>query len=117
MKPKSLFSARIAALSCLALAATPAAAQANPWARQVETLVRANFTYPRSAQVRGDEGRAVVLVQLATDGKVTGVTLSQSSGSQILDREAVRIPQKIGQFPKPPSGTKSISLPITWRLN
>ncbi|MEP7349870.1 MAG: TonB family protein [Sphingorhabdus sp.] len=105
------------AISCgLLLIATPVVAQASPWTQQVHSLVRANFSYPRSAQVRGDEGSATIRVDLAADGSITGVTLTKSSGSPILDREAVRIAQKIQRFPTPPRGTTNISLPISWQL-
>lgn len=108
---------KTATLCSLALLAAPVIAQSSPWTQQVQTLVRANFSYPRSAQVRGEEGRAVVRIDLSVDGSITGVTLTKSSGSLILDREAVRIAQKIKRVPAPPRGTTNISLPILWQLN
>lgn len=117
MNVKKISAVKTATLCSLALLAVPVIAQSSPWKQQVQTLVRANFTYPRSAQVRGDQGLAVIRVDLAVDGNITGVTLTKSSGSPILDREAVRIAQKIKRFPAPPRGTTNISLPISWQLN
>lgn len=101
----------------VALLATPVMAQSNTWAKQVHSLVRENFSYPRSAMVRKEQGQATVKVSLSADGNITGVTLTKSSGSEILDREAVRIAQKVRRFPAPPSGTTSVSLPIAFRLD
>lgn len=105
------------AICGLAILAAPVVAQSGPWTQQVQSLVKANFTYPRSAQVRGDEGRAVVKVDLTANGGITSVTLTKSTGSEILDREAVRIMYKIKQFPTPPRGTTNVSVPISWQLN
>jgi len=47
-----------------------------------------------------------------------GVELVQSTGSAILDREAVRIPMKVGSFPAPPTGNPiDLTFPITWRID
>ncbi len=106
----------LVALGGLALAGSPLSAQSAPWNKQVTKMVAANFSYPRSAQLRGDEGRATIRVDVAPNGNVTAVTLTKSSGSPILDREAVRIVQKLGHLPSPPAGTKTITLPIDFRL-
>lgn len=106
----------LTALGVLALAATSLSAQSASWNKQVTKLVAANFSYPRSAQVRGDQGSALIRVDVAPNGNITAVSLVQSSGSPILDREALRIVQKVGQLPTPPAGTKTISLPIVFRL-
>lgn len=104
------------ALAGVALAATPVVAQSAPWNQKVSNLVAANFSYPRSAIVRGDEGRALIRVNVAPNGNIVEVKLAQSTGSPILDREAVRIVEKIKRFPAPPSGTRTVSLPIVFQL-
>ena len=113
---------RIALLAVTGLtglaAAGPAHAADPGWLRKVSQLVSANNTYPRSAQLRGEQGRAKVKIAFSGAGKVLSVDLVQSSGSAILDREAVRIPMKVGSYPAPPTGsTTNIVLPITWRLD
>ena len=51
-------------------------------------------------------------------GKPVSVELIQSSGSKILDREAVRIPLKVAAYPAPPGGTNTtVSVPINWRIS
>src|SRR5690606_7850614 len=71
-------------------------ATAADWKSTVTRLIAAQHSYPRSAQIRGDEGIAKVRINIDAGGKITGVELVQPTGSQILDREAVRIPHKIG---------------------
>ena len=99
-------------------AAGPAHAADPGWQRKVAQLVGANYTYPRSAQVRGEQGSAKVKIAISGVGKVLSVDLVQSTGSAILDREAVRIPRKVASYPAPPTGSNTdITLPITWRID
>ena len=93
------------------LAADPA------WKSKVSQLIKANYSYPRSAQLRGEQGEAKIRIAFSGSGKVLSVNLVQSTGSAILDREAVRIPMKVSTFPAPPGGANTdIVFPITWRI-
>lgn len=94
----------------------PAAAQDAGWQRKVAQLVAENQSYPRSAQVRGEEGTAKVKVSMDSSGRITGVQLVQPTSSDILNREAEKIMEKIGSFPPPPAGVTSLVVPITWKL-
>lgn len=99
-------------------AAGPAHANEAGWRKQVAALIGAKYSYPRSAQLRGEQGSAKVKIQFSGAGKILAVDLVKSSGSAILDREAVRIPMKVGAFPAPPAGSAThIVLPITWRID
>lgn len=110
------------ALLCLTVsvfAAAPAVA-GNPsaqWQGTVARLIASHQNYPRSAQIRGEEGVSRVRISLAPDGHIGQVDLAASSGSAILDREAQSIINTIGKFPPPPAGVKSLLVPIVWRLN
>ncbi|MBB4633139.1 energy transducer TonB family protein [Sphingosinicella soli] len=92
------------------------AAQASDWKSTVTRLIAAQHSYPRSAQVRGDEGTARVRISVDAGGKITGVELVEPTASQILNREAMRIPQKIGTVPPPPGGPTKLVIPIVWKL-
>jgi periplasmic protein TonB len=107
----------VAAIVGSLLLATPIAAQSSVWMKQVHSQIRENFSYPRSAVVRGEQGQAIIRLTLAADGIVTSVTLTKSSGSEILDREAVRIAQKVKKIPSPPRGVASVQVPISFQLN
>ena len=47
-------------------------------------------TYPRRAELRRQEGLAVVRMAVDVDGRVTGVVLERSSGHELLDEAALR---------------------------
>jgi protein TonB len=113
---------RIALLALAGLAgfaATAPAQAADPgWQHKVSQLISANYTYPRSAQLRGEQGNAKIKIAFSGAGKVLSVDLVQSTGSAILDREAVRIPMKVGSFPPPPTGANTaVVFPISWRID
>jgi periplasmic protein TonB len=113
---------RIALLAVVGLAGIAEAGHAQAtdpgWKRKVGQLIGANFSYPRSAQLRGEQGDAKIKVAISPAGKVLSVDLVQSSGSAILDREAVRIPMKVSSYPAPPNGgVAAIIFPISWRIN
>ncbi len=107
----------IAGLTALSVVA-PAHASDADWRHKVSQLITANYSYPRSAQLRGEQGNAKIKVAISGTGKVLSVDLVQSSGSAILDREAVRIPTKVGAFPPPPThGNVELVFPISWRID
>ena len=96
----------------------PAHAIDPAWQKKVGQLIGASFSYPRSAQLRGEQGDAKIRVAISGAGKVLSVDLVKSSGSEILDREAVRIPMKVSAYPAPPNGTTTnIVFPISWRID
>lgn len=112
---------RIAFLTLTGLAGlslvAPAQASDSDWNRKVGQLIAANYSYPRSAQLRGEQGRARIKIAIAASGKVLSVDLVQSSGSEILDREAMRIPMKVGSFPAPPTHNNvDLIFPISFRI-
>lgn len=92
-------------------------AQANDWSKSVVTLIGKNQSYPRSAQVRKEEGVTKISINIDAEGKISNIEVMQSSGSEILDRESQKIFEKIGQFPPPPSGATKIVVPISWKLS
>ena len=112
---------KITALTLLlsSFAATPALSADKPtnWQIAVARLIAEKQSYPRSAQIRGEEGTTRLRIALNPDGKVNQVELATSSGSAILDREAQSVVSTIGKFPPPPAGVRNLLVPIVWRLN
>jgi protein TonB len=110
--------ALLAVAGSLGLAATaPAHANDAGWRKKVAELIGAKYSYPRSAQLRGEQGAAKVKIDFSGAGKILAVNLVKSSGSAILDREAVRIPTKVASFPPPPPGSAAqVVLPIVWKI-
>lgn len=108
---------KVIAATVLALSTfSPAFAQSADWQRSVMKVIASRQSYPRAAQMRGDEGTAKVKVTVGAGGEVLAVELIQKTGSSLLDREAVELPRKIGRFPAPPGGGTSIVLPMTWKM-
>ncbi len=109
------FTSTVVAATLLAGAtfSAPAFADAG-WQKQVISLVVKSQTYPRAAQMRKEQGTAKVRVKIAASGAVESIELAQSSGSDILDKEAQKMMEKIGTFPAPPGGATALVVPITW---
>ena len=103
-----------AALCVLALTATPSFA--DDWLNTVKRTIASKQTYPRTAQMRGEEGTAKVKITVSAAGKVEAAELVGSSGSTTLDKEAVSLMTRVGNLPAPPAGTNSVVVPLTWKL-
>ncbi|MFY7836472.1 MAG: energy transducer TonB [Novosphingobium sp.] len=103
-------------LAALALTATPAFAQSADWQRQVARIIGSKQTYPRTAQMRGEEGTARVRVYVGAGGAVERTELVAPSGSSTLDKEALAMPTRAGSVPPPPGGATTIVVPVTWKL-
>ena len=52
--------------------------------------LRASFSYPRRARLRGWEGTVVIALRILPDGAITDVRVSDSSGIGVLDEAAIR---------------------------
>jgi len=81
-----------------------------------------NTRYPSEAAKNGVKGRVVVRFLIKTDGKVSEVKIIQSSGSALLDQEAIRIIKKssgkwIPGKVKGKSVNSYVQIPITFELD
>jgi protein TonB len=77
--------------------------------------------YPSDALSNEDEGSTTVRLSIGTDGRVTGCTVSSSSGSRSLDNATCRVLRSRARFTpaKLSNGqptTDSYTQRITWRL-
>lgn len=106
----------LAAALTVAASAAPALAQSADWAKAVARAIAAKQTYPRSAQMRGEEGTAKVKVYVSAGGAVERTELIAPSGSSTLDKEALALPTRAGTLPAPPGGATAVTVPITWKL-
>jgi periplasmic protein TonB len=105
----------LAALAAL-VTATPALAQSAEWQKQVTRIIASKQTYPRTAQMRGEEGTARVKVFIGASGAIERTELVGPSGSATLDKEALTMPTRAGSVPPPPGGAVTIIVPVTWKL-
>lgn len=103
-------------LTALSMTATASFAQSPEWQRQVARIIASKQTYPRSAQMRGEEGTARVKVYVGSGGAIERTELVAPSGSATLDKEALAMATRAGSVPPPPGGATSLVVPVTWKL-
>lgn len=76
--------------------------------------------YPRIAQMRGWQGIAKVELHLDSDGRITSSSVSESSGHEILDKQALEMVRKASPLPPPPEALRgrafTIVVPVAFRL-
>ncbi len=83
------------------------------WASRVSAHLNRFKRYPSGAQ--NVTGRPVVRFSLNSSGQVTSASLVRSSGSSILDQEAVATVRRASPFPPPPNGQgASFSVPVNF---
>lgn len=77
--------------------------------------------YPDDARKEGTQGTAEVSFIILSDGTLKNVSLSRSSGREILDREAVSTIKRASPFPlfdgKLDNGEMTMQVAIIFRLN
>jgi protein TonB len=87
------------------------------WHSAVARAVAKHQTYPRSAQIRHEQGITRLVVTIDANGKISEVQLADSSGSTILDYAARLSITKMAKLPSPPPGLSKVTIPIVWRLD
>jgi TonB family protein len=69
------------------------------YAKVIKERIMAQWKYPREAKDNLVEGRLLVLFSLGKEGNMTEIKITESSGHQILDREAARAISSAAPFP------------------
>lgn len=91
------------------------------WQSQVLSHLARFKRYPGDARQRKRAGAAWVRFRLDRDGKLLSSELVTSSGTVLLDREALQVLQRAQPLPVPPAsvlhqGTVSVTLPVSFKL-
>ncbi len=82
----------------------------------ISQIIQKNISYPPIARRMGWEGRVVLSIKLCTDGTVKEIKVLESSGYEVLDRNAVDTVRRVsGLFPKPPVEVV-VKVPVNYRL-
>lgn len=82
----------------------------------ISSIVKKSISYPSIARRMGWEGKVVLIIHLTKDGNVEKIHVEQSSGYEVLDRNAVDTIRRVSYlFPKPPVDV-SVKLPVSYRL-
>lgn len=76
--------------------------------------------YPKVAQIRGWQGEATVELQIDGSGNMLSSKIHDSSGYEVLDKQALEMVKKASPFPSPPDAlrgrTFNILVPVSFRL-
>lgn len=90
------------------------------WQKSLVFHLNKHKKYPSDARRRGEEGVVQVSFSVDRSGKVIDARLEGSSGSQLLDEEAIEVLSRASPFPAPPSDMTGVSvhltLPIQFRI-
>ena len=90
------------------------------WQKSLVFHLNKHKKYPHDARKNGHEGVANVSFTIDRSGKVISSSLDKSSGSDLLDKEAIEVLNRASPFPTPPADvpqlTIHLSLPIQFRI-
>jgi protein TonB len=90
------------------------------WKIQVVGLLERNKRYPAAAQERRQQGVVQLFFSLDRRGHVVASRVVKSSGSAVLDQEAVALLQRAQPFPPPPpqlpGARVDLTVPIRFNL-
>lgn len=82
----------------------------------IRDLIRKNISYPYIARRMGWEGKVTVSFVVSENGYIDNIKIKETSGFEILDKNAIETIKKVCPFPKP-SVEALIVVPIVYRLN
>lgn len=82
----------------------------------IRNIVQQKLSYPKIARRMGWEGKVLISFIVCPDGHAKGITIRESSGIEMLDKNAVLAVQQASPFPKPPIEAQLI-IPINYSLN
>jgi periplasmic protein TonB len=101
-----------------AQAAAAASANSANWRSQLHAHIMRFQHYPEAARSSGETGTASVAFTLDGGGRVVSARLAGSSGSSVLDQEAVSTIRRASPMPAPPSGgSVSVTVPLHYSLH
>lgn len=85
---------------------------------RLRRLFQRRLKYPEELENQKISGRAVVRFRVRKDGRLDldSVTLAETSGHEILDRQALKTISQAVQLPAPPYGEMIIEIPIVFRV-
>jgi protein TonB len=79
----------------------------------IKRSIDSNWTYPELAKRYGLQGKLLVEFQISENGELEGLRLIRSSGSELLDAEALRAIKAAAPFPPIPRWIEQRPLPLT----
>lgn len=105
--------AAVAAAPALGAPNTNSSTQLPQWKSQIVGMLERNKRYPSAARARRQQGVARITFSMDREGKVTSTRLTTSSGSSLLDQEALQIARRAEPFPPPPAELPGAEITLT----
>jgi periplasmic protein TonB len=76
--------------------------------------------YPKIAQIRGWQGECLLDLKIDSSGNVLTANVKESSGFELLDKQALEMVNKASPFPTPPDALRgrsfNITVPVSFKL-
>lgn len=76
--------------------------------------------YPKIAQMRGWQGDCLLDLKIDANGNVLSARVKESSGFEMLDKQALEMVRKASPFPTPPDALRgrsfNITAPVSFKL-
>lgn len=98
----------------------PKSKQFDCFQEQMQKHIKKNFSYPERAMEDGTQGKVNVEYLIGTDGKVTVLRVKGPKGTELLEKEAKRIIEKLPQLKPGKQRNKAVKVrhvvPITFKL-
>lgn len=95
---------------------SPKEALVNDHLGEIKMILAQNLQYPKMAQKLKMQGDVKIAFLLERDGSITNIKVVESSGYDLLDRDAVELIEKTAsKFPKPTQSVR-ISVPLSYVL-
>jgi periplasmic protein TonB len=89
------------------------------WQKEISAILERNKRYPSEARAKKQQGVAKIAFNMDRQGRVLSTRLVTSSGSSLLDEEALSLTQR-AQFPPPPvvfaGGEITVTVPVRFSL-
>lgn len=82
----------------------------------IQRRIRDRLVYPAQARRAGIQGTAELIFTIHEDGRVSGVRVSASSGSALLDAAAVEAIYAAAPFRRPPAEARLL-IPVAFKLH
>ncbi len=83
------------------------------WKSRLVAQIERSKRYPSEAQARGEQGVAQVSFNVDRGGGVHNARVVRSSGSSILDRDAIAWLERAQPLPPPPAEVPGAQIPLT----
>ncbi len=78
----------------------------------IKNEIMNNWRYPPEGRAYLLEGSSIVLFSIVREGAITGISITRSSGHEVLDNEVIRAIKKCDPFPPFPSSIRVNKLNI-----